>query len=114
MDGSTRLVNVIGTQTRKFHSYGQSEFRIFNEDVLPNVEALLDGISREVEAEHQISKQENSEALLTQALVLSVQDYCDGSYDLKRNRLIQKFLPHSQKRANSKDGVKRSIENRKH
>ena len=54
---------------KSFRSFCHSEFRKYNGNQLPGIEASLESTSKQVQVEEILQKETNAEALMTQALL---------------------------------------------
>ncbi len=69
MESDTRLIKVFFPLTKSFKIIRRTDFRKYEGDPLPGVEALLDGIARQVEAEERLQTETNAEAMLIQSFM---------------------------------------------
>ncbi len=66
MESYTGLTRVIVSYTKSFKIILRTDFRKHEGDPAPGVEAVLDGISKQVEVEERLRKETNAEAMIIQ------------------------------------------------
>ncbi len=69
MESDTRLIKVFIPHRKSFKIIRRTDFRKYKGDYLPGVEALLDGIAKQVEVEERLQKETNAEAMLIKSFV---------------------------------------------
>ncbi len=69
MESEASLIKVFIPNKKSFKIIRRTDFRKYEGDPLPGVEALLDGIAKQVLAEERLQKVTNAKAMLTQAFM---------------------------------------------
>ncbi len=69
MNSHTGFIKVFIPHTKSFKIIRRTDFRKYEGDPLPGVEALLNGIAKQIEVEQRLQKEINAEAMLIQAFM---------------------------------------------
>jgi len=94
MDSSTRLAKVYIPYTKQTISVRRSDFKEYKGNILPSVEALLDGIARQVAQEREENEALQGEAMLIKAF-LSVRLNYPEAFSVSKKTRSDPTLPRS-------------------
>lgn len=68
MNSSTTLIKAFISKTKELLSVRRSDFQVYQGDILPRAQVMLDRIAKDVQREHAIAQETETEAMLTQSL----------------------------------------------